>query len=205
MITTIPIGELRWFQQWIENDEPLPPLGPARQMVFLHPGTRWVSKRGSLSRLPYVNGPDDERSSTDQQLTLEEALQSFVDPHTKCSFALYAGFLREMDRGLSDGFDEPAGTWHFGRLNYVLFSGELHESGYSGVDARWGSGRPFVAGAPFPMVELSYLWTEDHTVFVASPPDTAATFVRGPDALIRRLLEAPGLDAREWPSAREPA
>lgn len=97
--------------------------------------------------------------------------------------------------------DEPSGTWHRGRLNYVLFSGELHESAYAGVDLRWGSGRPFVAGAPIPMVELSYLWSDDHAVLVASPPDTAGTIALGPDALLDRLISLPELRAREWPTS----
>lgn len=80
----------------------------------------------------------------------------------------------------------------------MLFSGELHESAYSGVDQRWGSGRPFVVGATIPMVDLSYLWTEDRSVLVASPPDTAGTIVVGPDTLLDRLISLPELHAREW-------
>jgi hypothetical protein len=148
--------------------------------------------------LPYENSPDDARLSPQQQRILEEVLEEVLDPRTRCSFAVYAGFLGEEERGRSDGFDEPSGTWHFGRLNFVLFSGELRESGFTGVDQRWGSGRPYVAGAPFPVVELSYLWTDDRSVLVASPPDTAATFVLGPDALVEGLLRAPELHAREW-------
>ncbi len=198
MITKISVGELRWFQQWIEGDEVVPPSTDARQVLILHPGTRWVPEHRSPSALPYENDPDDARLSARQQLILERALQAVLGPQTVCNFAIYAGFINERDHGLSEGFDEPAGTWHFGMLNYVLFSGELRESGFAGVDQRWGSGRAYVAGAPFPTVELSYLWTDDHSVIVASPPDTAATFVLGSDELVELLLNDPELDAREW-------
>ena len=198
MIATIPTGELRWFEQWIEGDEVVPSSTGARQVLILHPGTRWVPDHRSPSGLPYENGPDDERLTSRQQASLDGALQAVLDPRTVCHFAIYAGFLDVSDHGRSDGFDESAGTWHFGMLNYVLFSGELRESGFAGVDQRWGSGRAFVAGAPFPSVELSYLWTDDHSTIVASPPDTAATVVLGPDALVDLLLNDPELNAREW-------
>ncbi|RZI95067.1 MAG: hypothetical protein EOO67_03355 [Microbacterium sp.] len=198
MITKIPRGELRWFQQWIERDEIVPPSTGARQVVILHPGTRWVPDHQLPTALPYANDPDDARLSARQQLILEEALHTVLDPRTVCHFALYAGFLNESDHGRSDGFNEPAATWHSGRLNYVLFSGELRDSGFVGVEQRWGSGRTYIAGAPFPIVELSYLWTDDHTVMVASPPDTAATFVLGPGALAELILNDSELDAREW-------
>jgi len=155
-------------------------------VVILHPGTRWAPDRESSSLLPYENDPNDAPPSEHQRLIIDEAVQSVVSSEAACHFALYAGYLDEGSRGLSNGFDEPDATWHIGRLNYVLFPGELHECGFA------------VEGAAFPIVELSYLWTGDHSVFMASPPDTAATFVRGPDALVDRLLEVSEIDAHEW-------
>lgn len=198
MITEIPSPEFHWFRGWIEGEEALPPSGATRQVVILHPGTRWAPDRASSSLLPYENDPNDAPPSEHQQLIIDEAVQSVVGSEAACHFALYAGYLDEGSRGLSNGFDEPDATWHIGRLNYVLFSGELHECVFAGVDRRWAWGRPYVEGAAFPIVELSYFWTGDHSVFVASPPDTAATFVRGPDALVDRLLEVPEIDAHEW-------
>jgi len=58
------------------------------------------------------------------------------------------------------------------------------------VDQRWGQGPAYV--------ELSYLWSEDRSVLVAAPPNTAVTFVQGPEPLVDLLLAAPGLRAREW-------
>jgi len=198
VIDAISPRELEWFERWIEQDHLVRSADAARRVVILHPGTRWRARGASRAELPYENGPDDARASDEQQRLLEECLYETVGPRARCSFALYAGFLTEGDDGRSDGFDEPSGTWHRGRLNYVLFSGELHESAYSGVDQRWGSGRPFVVGATIPMVDLSYLWTEDRSVLVASPPDTAGTIVVGPDTLLDRLISLPELHAREW-------
>ena len=198
MIGEISRTELEWFERWVEQDHPVRYAEAARRVVILHPGTRWRARQASPGELPYENGPDDARASDEQRRLLEACLHDAIGPHARCSFALYAGFLTESDDGRSDGFDEPSGTWYRGRLNYVLFSGELHESAYAGVDLRWGSGRPFVAGAPIPMVELSYLWSDDHSVLVASPPDTAGTIVLGPDTLLDRLISLPELHAREW-------
>ncbi|CAN7431490.1 hypothetical protein LJR045_002791 [Microbacterium sp. LjRoot45] len=198
MIGEISRTELTWFEQWIEQERLTPPVEAARRVVILHPGARWAPGRVRLGLPPYENGPDDARASEEQRLLLEQCLHDTLGPRARCSIALYAGFLSESDDGRSDGFDEPSGTWHRGRLNYVLFSGELHECAYAGVDRRWGSGRTFLPGAPFPIVELSYLWTDDRSVFVASPPDTGATIVHGPDTLLDRLISLPELRAQEW-------
>lgn len=198
MIDTISPGELRWFGTWIEKDPSPPNLGFDREVLVMHPGTQWIPDRRASSARPYLHSSDDARASHQQQLIIEEALTAVVDPQARWCFALYAGFLNETDHGRSDGFHEPAASWWFGQLNFVLFAGDLADGAYSGVDQRWGSGLPYAVGAPRPIVELSYLWTEDHSVLVASPPNTAVTFVQGPDALVSRLLATSELDAHQW-------
>ncbi|RYF49167.1 MAG: hypothetical protein EOO27_34130 [Comamonadaceae bacterium] len=148
--------------------------------------------------MPNEDGPADPEASIEQKIAIDRVVQDVAGRDALCSFALYAGYLREDDRGRSDGFDEPQGTWHFGRLNYVLFSGPLAASGYAGLDRRWGSAVPFEIGRKRPIVELSYLWTADHSVFVASPPDAAVTVVAGDNTLAEHLLSLRELDAHEW-------
>ncbi len=164
----------------------------------MHPGTRWTPRRQVPFYMPNEDGPADPEASIEQKLAIDRVVQDVAGRDALCSFALYAGYLREDDRGRSDGFDEPEATWHFGRLNYVLFSGPLASSGFAGVDRRWGSGVPFEIGRKRPIVELSYLWTADRSVVIASPPDAAVTVVTGSDALAESLLSLRQLDVHEW-------
>ena len=198
MVEKAARSQIEWFASWIENDISFPEDTFERTVVILHPGTRWISDGRIPFQMPNVDGPTDPEASEDQKRAIDVALQEAAGPDASCVFALYAGYLHEDDHGRRDGFDEPAGTWHIGRLNYVLFSGRLSEAGFAGVDQRWGSGVPFVPGRRRPFVELSYLWTADRSIVLASTADSAVTVVAGPASLAERLLSIPLLRAHVW-------
>ncbi|MFT0848634.1 hypothetical protein VR010_12925 [Actinomycetaceae bacterium L2_0104] len=170
------------------TDHGLLPQHYAHQVVILHPETVPV-----LDKYPPFQAPNpyNAEASQEQQNSIDQLFLEIYDPTTPCSFVMYAGYFTKNDWGLSAGFDEPDGTWVLGgRLNYVLFGAPLKESLFATTTERWDH----VA-----FTELSYVWADDRSWFLACPPDLSFTLIGSDnETLADRLLAHPELNALEW-------
>lgn len=179
---------VRGAQSWIARAtmERFGRLYPAR-VAILHPGTHPVDDRD----LPFSAGnPNDERMS-DQQVSLlsQLLLATPGGPQTPVAAALYAGFLREdeLPRERDGSQWEPAWMDVY-YLRFAVVQGTLGELIPESTLERWG-----------PLIELSYLWAEDGSWGLTSPPDLAFSQLGGSEELIVRALATPGLNAAPWP------
>lgn len=129
--------------------------------MLLHPGTTKVDDDRFPFACPNTHPTSNERLPEEIADILDRLLLKTSEPQRQCTFALYAGYLNEEDRGASQGFHEPDATRHVGRLNYMLFAGTLAESTFGGVADHWGVDFSFFQS-------LSHLWPDDHSWFLAS-------------------------------------
>lgn len=188
MLTRIKQYEAAWFTQWRLYGEAFLPRHYARQIVVLHPGTVPVLDKYPSFQAP---NPNDERASDIQQQIMDRTLLETFSPETPTCFGMYAGYFTKNDWGVSRGFDEPDGTWVFaGNLPFILFGAPLKDATFAAIERRWEN---------VFLTELSFIWPEDRSWFLASAPDLAFTLIgTDEDALAERLLGEPELNALEW-------
>lgn len=154
-------------------------------IIILHPETKVRRDGGFPFRAP---NSDDIPLSPTQSRELGRVLLSVLDAKAPCSMAVYAGYLpgEDFHKQL-----EPEGTKFDGNLQYILFNGDLEECLFSSVQERWPG---------WPPKELSFLWSSDPSWLAVSSPDTAVTIIGCEDDLAGALLEAPSLEAFDWPA-----
>lgn len=180
-------SQARWFADWMLADRHFLPRDYPNKVALLHPGTVPVNN----IELPFQGDPADPRLSNEQANALDAHLLEQFGADTDCCFAIYAGYFTSEDWGVSQGFNEPEGVWVFGRLSYILFSGQLDESTFQAVNFRWEDTS---------FVELSYLWPKDQSWFLASAPDVAFTLLGANNTeFSNRMFSDPLLRAHQWP------
>jgi hypothetical protein len=181
-------GWVRNAESWLERatTERFGRLYPAR-VAILHPGTSPVEDH----HLPFSAGnPNDERMSEEQVSLLSQLLLSTPGgPQTPVAAALYAGFLDEdrLPRERDGSHWEPAWVDLYS-FRFAVLRGTLGELNPEETLARWVG-----------FIELSYLWAEDGSWGLTSPPDLAFSQLGGSEELIARALATPGLNAVRWP------
>lgn len=176
MITRITRREADWFAHWLlAADTPLP-TKYVYQIGIPHPET--IIDFSLTPPFRHEN-PHDEPLSDAQKKTLENILLTGFSEQTPCNFAIYAGYFDD-DWGLSQGFNEPEGTWTLGgNTNYVLFQAPLKDSLFSATEKRWNNVN---------FTELNYVWPSDHEWFLASPPDCAYSIIGTDNTTLVRAL-----------------
>ncbi|RII42644.1 hypothetical protein DWB68_05720 [Galactobacter valiniphilus] len=180
-------GWVRNAASWLERatTDRFGRLYPAR-VAILPPGTQQVDD----PELPFSAGnPNDERMSDEQVALLSRLLLSVGGAGQAVTAALYAGFLRadELPRERDGSQWDPAWMDVYS-LRFAVVQGALGELIPASSLERWG-----------PWIELSYLWADDGSWGLTSPPDLAFSQLGGSEELIASALATPGLHAVPWP------
>lgn len=168
-------------EDWIRRDEGYLPRRFSRTVVMLHPGATATGNREVPFAAP---NPNNVRCDEEVELAFDAALLDVFPESTPCRYALYGGFARYPERRRL----EELGLLRIsGRLDYFVGKGPLGSHVFAATDELFGGFLP-----------LAFLWAEDESWFVASPPDLDFTAVGCTDQLATRLLDDDALHAFEW-------
>lgn len=163
-------------------DEGFLPVRFARTVVVLHPGAEPTGQ----SDVPFAApNPNNEVLTEAEQQAFDTAMLELLPASTPCKFALYGGFSsfregKELERLGMKRIE--------GRLNFFVGEGELSKHLFRATDEAFGGFLP-----------LSYLWAEDGSWFLASPPDLDFTAVGCGDEIAERLLSDLTPNSLDWP------
>ena len=177
VVQKINLFEAQWFAQWSCCGDAILPADFLYRIGIPHPETTIDT---SATPPFHTHTPDDLPLSTKQKRTIEQIFISKYGTALSCNFALYGGYFSD-DWGISQGFNEPLGTWILGgNTNYILFNAPLEQSLFTAIENKW-------AQAYF--TELNHLWPLDHKWFISSPPDTSYTIIGTNEHSLSKTLE----------------
>ena len=169
-------------ERWIQSDKAFLPQKFPRVIVLLHPGAVETGR----SDLPFAApNPNNQRLSEAEIAALDAAILDSLSITTPCKFALYGGYTKGPER---QRLEKIGLTPIDGRLRYLVGAGELRKCLFRATEEEFG-----------PFMELSYLWAQDESWFVASPPDVDFTAIGCSNTLADRLLADEILETRNYP------
>lgn len=168
------------FSHWILLDEGFLPQRFPRTVVLVHPEAASTGR----SSMPFLAPNVDHEGLSDEQMqAFDQAMLEVLDPALRCGFALYGGYSGPQEQRKLESIGMSAIE---GRLRYFIGAGNLRDHLFIPSEDSFGA-----------FLQLTHLWAQDWSWFVASPPDLDFTAVGCDDRIARRLLSDPVLDAVE--------